>query len=78
MQDKETLLAQLNRLAQDAAGLQISITKFNQEISDAESKIKNLSQNMDRHQGALNYNAMLAESIKKQLEEIELAAIKPQ
>lgn len=78
MQDKETLLAQLNRLTQDAAGLQISITKFNQEINEAESKIKSLSQNIDRHQGALNYNSMLTESIKKQLEEIELAAIKSQ
>lgn len=77
MQDKDTLINQLNRLTQDALNIQGGIKKFQEEIQEAQSKIQTLAQGIDRHQGALNYNAILADSIRKQLEEIELASIKP-
>lgn len=78
MQDKETLLIQLNRLTQDSVDLQAAIKNFQKEIEEAKSKIQVLNRDVDRHHGALNYNAMLSDSIRKQLEEIELASVKPQ
>jgi chromosome segregation ATPase len=69
--DKSTIQAQLDKLTNDAAGIQASINNFQKEVEDYQQKINALTQSIVRHQGALNYNSILLEFARKQMEEAE-------
>jgi septal ring factor EnvC (AmiA/AmiB activator) len=69
--DKDTLKAQLDRLVQDSIGIKAAVSKFQDDISETRRKIEELTQSFERHQGALNYNGILIESVRKQIGELD-------
>jgi hypothetical protein len=61
---KAVLESQVARLAKDAADIQ-------EGIRATERQIQELVKQIDRNHGALSYNAILAASLQKQLEELK-------
>jgi chromosome segregation ATPase len=72
---KDTLRSFLDKLTQDSLGIKSSVARFDQDLTEAREKAAEIEKNIDRHQGALNYNSILMESVRKQLEEMEKAEI---
>lgn len=61
--DKDTLQSQLDRLAADEQAIRSGLAQRNESIQKLQVEI-------DQNRGALSYNLLLAENLRKQLKEL--------
>lgn len=69
--DKIALQARLAELTNDWTGLQAIIAQRRQEIQQLHEQLAQKSADIERQNGAVAYNQILAERVKKQLAEAD-------
>lgn len=72
--DSVTLEAQLARAIQDRSSLEQMLGQKQEEMSKT---IKALGDAIEQYKGALQYNAMIIEKLKKDIEEAKANSINP-
>ena len=72
--DSVTLEAQLARAIQDRASLEQMLGQKQEELNKT---IKTLGDAVEQYKGALQYNAMIIEKLRKDVEEAKAASVTP-
>jgi len=72
--DSVTLEAQLARAIQDRASLEQMLGQKQEELNKT---IKTLGDAIEQYKGALQYNAMIIEKLRKDIEEAKATSVTP-